>query len=104
MIDSFYNFGTATEGDKIVRNFRFVNTGKKSLVITKANASCGCTVAEKPESPILPGDTSFIKVVFNSQGKVGHNEKTIRVESNAYPGFPYLKLVGEVKPKAGNGD
>ena len=96
VIDSFFNFDTAVEGDKVEREYRFVNTGKKPLVITQANASCGCTVAEKPETPILPGDTSFIRVVFNSEGRFGHNEKTIRVESNAYPPFPNLKLVGRV--------
>ena len=96
MIDSVYNFGTAAEGEKIAYNFRFKNTGKKPLIVTNTSASCGCTVPEKPEKPILPGETAFIKVVFNSMGKVGHNEKTITVTSNANPAFPSLILKGEV--------
>lgn len=96
IIDSLYNFGTATEGEKITYNFRFKNTGKKPLIITNTTASCGCTVPEKPEKPIFPGETAFIKVVFNSKGKVGHNEKTITVTSNANPAFPPLLLKGEV--------
>lgn len=96
IIDSLYNFGTATEGEKVTYNFRFKNSGKKPMVITNTSTSCGCTVTEKPEKPILAGDTAFIKVVFNSKGKVGHNEKTITVLSNAKPAFPSLLLKGEV--------
>ena len=92
-----YTFDTATEGDKIEHDYRFKNTGSKPLIIIKATASCGCTIADKPEQPILPGDTGLIKVIFNSAGKRGSNHKTITVESNAYPSFPPLILKGEVK-------
>lgn len=97
VMQTTYTFGTATEGQKIEHNFSFKNTGNKPLVIIKATASCGCTIADKPEQPILPGDTGLIKVIFNSTGKRGHNHKTITVESNAYPSFPQLILTGEVK-------
>lgn len=96
VIDSVYNFGTVTEGEKVTYNFRFKNSGTKPLIITNTSASCGCTVPEKPDKPVLPGETAFIKVVFNSKGKVGHNEKTITVLSNANPAFIPLLLRGEV--------
>lgn len=99
-IDSVYNFGKITEGEKVEFSFRFKNTGKKPLVVTNASASCGCTVPEKPERPILPGETGFLKVVFNSKGKSGHQEKNITVSSNCNPSFPELKLVGEVDKAA----
>jgi hypothetical protein len=97
VMQTTYTFDTATEGQKIEHNFSFKNTGNKPLVVIKATASCGCTIADKPEQPILPGDTGLIKVIFNSTGKRGHNHKTITVESNAYPSFPQLILTGEVK-------
>ncbi len=93
-----YTFDTATEGDKIEHDFVFKNSGHKPLIIIKATASCGCTIADKPDQPILPGDTGLIKVIFNSAGKRGSNHKVITVESNAYPSFPKLILKGEVKP------
>ena len=99
MIDSAYNFGTITEGEKVEYSYRFKNTGTNPLVIFEAHASCGCTVPEKPEKPILPGETGFLKVVFNSTGKKGHNEKDITVSANANPAFPVLKLSGEIKEK-----
>jgi hypothetical protein len=99
VIDTTHNFVKAVDGDMVEFNFRFKNTGNKPLIITNASASCGCTVPEKPELPILPGDTSFIKVVFNSKGRVGEAHKTVRVTSNARPEFPELVLTGEVVEK-----
>jgi hypothetical protein len=99
MIDSVYNFGKVTDGEKVVFNYRFRNTGTKALVISSARASCGCTVPEKPEEPIKPGETGFLKVVFNSQGRVGPVHKEVNVVSNAYPEFPVLQLIGEVNSK-----
>lgn len=96
LIDTVYNFGKITEGEKVTFNFRFKNTGLKPLVITSTSASCGCTVPEKPERPVLPGETGYIKVVFNSRGKTGHNEKNITVVANTSPSFPLLVLKGDV--------
>lgn len=99
LIDTVYNFGTITEGESVTYSFKFKNTGTKPLVINSASASCGCTVPEKPEKPIMPGEIGFMKVVFNSRGKSGHQEKAIIVSSNAKPFFPDFKLTGEVKQK-----
>jgi hypothetical protein len=96
IIDSAYDFGKVTDGEKVVYNYHFKNTGKNSLIIASATASCGCTVPEKPEEPIKPGETGVLKVVFNSQGRVGKVHKEINVVSNAYPQFPVLQLTGEV--------
>ena len=98
VIDSIYNFGTIKEGDLVEHNFVFTNTGHKSLVFPQDPvASCGCTVPTKPERPILPGDTAFIKVIFNSKGKRDHVTKTVTVFSNAYPPFPHLVLIGDIE-------
>ena len=96
VIDSLYNFGKVTDGEKVEYNFKFRNTGKKPLIIYSATASCGCTVPEKPDAPIPPGEIGFLKVVFNSKGRVGDVHKEINVRSNAVPAFPILQLTGEV--------
>lgn len=96
VIDTTYNFGSIKQGEKVTYNFKFKNIGKKPLVVTNATASCGCTIPEKPEKPVMPGETSFIKVVFNSAGKMDHQEKLITVTANTTPANFYVKLVGEV--------
>lgn len=96
IIDSAYNFGKVVDGAKVEYSFRFKNTGSKPLVIVEASASCGCTVPQKPEKPVLPGETGFIKVVFDSKGRAGNTYKNITVVSNAKPEFPPLILTGDV--------
>ncbi len=96
IIDSVYNFGTIQEGEMVTFSFRFKNTGKEPLEILEVNTSCGCTVPEKPEAPIQPGETGFIKTSFNSERRPGETHKTIMVRSNANPEFPILKLQGTV--------
>ncbi|MBK8787240.1 MAG: DUF1573 domain-containing protein [Chitinophagaceae bacterium] len=103
IIDSAYNFKTVTDGEKVMYSYRFKNIGTKPLVIVEATASCGCTVPQKPEKPILPGETGFIKIVFDSKGRVGEAHKTISVISNAKPEFPTLILTGNVVAKEKNG-
>ena len=87
------------EGENVEFSYRFKNVGSKPLVVSNASASCGCTVPEKPEAPIRPGETGFIKVKFNSEGRAGVAHKTVSVLSNASPAFPELVLKGEVTPK-----
>lgn len=98
LIDSVFMIGKITEGENASFNFRFKNVGDAPLVISAAQASCGCTVPEKPEAPIKPGETGSIKVVFHSKGRVGPVEKEVWVVSNAKPGIPVLRLTGEVLP------
>jgi len=97
LIDSVYDFGTVKEGKLVTHSFTFRNTGTKPLVVMTAQASCGCTVPEKPEEPIKPGGTGIIKVVFHSKDRSGKQEKTIRVSSNARPEFGVLSLSGIVE-------
>jgi len=99
LIDSTYDFGTIAEGEKVEYNYRFKNTGTKPLVIITASSTCGCTVPEKPEKPIMPGEIGYIKVIFNSQGKVGQTDKPINVTSNANPPFGPMHLTGKVERK-----
>lgn len=99
ILDTTFNFGKITDGEKVEYSYRFVNSGTKPLVVTNATASCGCTVPQRPEHPVMPGDTGYIKVVFDSKNRSGEAHKTISVFSNARPEFPTLLLNGEVVKK-----
>ena len=92
-----YSFGTVTQGEKVSYSYKFKNDGKSPLIITNAEASCGCTVPEVPKEPIKPGEDGEIKVVFNSEGKVGLQDKVVTVTSNGVPNVIALHLTGEVK-------
>jgi hypothetical protein len=64
-------------------------------VIEDVKSSCGCTVPEKPTGPIAPGESSTIKVKYDTN-RVGPIRKTITVYSNAENKVTPLKIKGEV--------
>jgi hypothetical protein len=47
----------------------------------------------------MPGKDGKIKIVFNSAGKVGSQNRTITVSTNAKNKITYLKMTGEVSEK-----
>lgn len=76
-----YDFGDIFKGSKGSYVFKFKNTGKTPLLLSKPESSCGCTVATWPKAPIMPGDSSEIKVTYNTSFEGSFN-KTVVVNSN----------------------
>jgi hypothetical protein len=92
-----YNFGTIKQGDVVNYEFTFTNTGNKPLIITEAHGSCGCTVPVYPKEPIKKGEKKTIKVTFNSAGKMGMQDKTVTLTSNAKTETKVLHIKGNVE-------
>lgn len=95
-VNDTYDFGQIKQGEKVSYSFKFKNTGNTPLIISSASASCGCTVPSYPEEPIQPGEESKIDVVFDSNGKMGMQTKTITLVSNTIPNTKVLYLRGEI--------
>lgn len=95
-----YNFNTIKQGESVTREFVFTNTGKEDLIITNATGSCGCTVPVWPKEPIKKGAKGTIKVTFNSAGKMGMQDKTVTITSNAKNTPVVLHLKGTVEAPA----
>jgi len=92
-----FDFGTLQKGEKSEFTFTFTNTGSEQLVIADAKGSCGCTVPEKPEGPIKPGEKGEIKVVFDSTHKKGGPiTQTVTLTANTEPNVTVLHVVGQV--------
>ncbi|MCS7074764.1 MAG: DUF1573 domain-containing protein, partial [Bacteroidia bacterium] len=86
-----YNFGKIRQGEKVSTDFVFKNTGKQDLIIRKTKSSCGCTVTESEKKVLKPGESSRIKVTYDSFNKSGNESKTVTVISNA-PKNPVITL------------
>jgi hypothetical protein len=97
--DTVHDFGIMQEGESSTYEFEFTNNGKSPLVISNALGSCGCTVPDYPRVPIQPGKNGVIKVMFNSAGKQGHQEKSVTVSTNSKRGTQLLYIRAEVKSK-----
>jgi hypothetical protein len=91
--------GNITEGAQVEVTWRFKNTGTKPLIISQASASCGCTVAEKPEEAVAPGEESKIKAKFNSEGREGTQNKEVYVIANTSPNDHKLSFKIDVLKK-----
>lgn len=90
------DYGVINKGAPGEVVFRFKNTGKDPIIITNVGTSCGCTVPEKPEAPVLPKKTGEIKVSYDTN-RIGYFNKTISVTSNKNPDTPIvLTIKGEV--------
>jgi hypothetical protein len=95
--DTVHDFGNLVEGEVGSYDFEFVNNGKKPLIIAGASGSCGCTVPEYPHEPVPPGKSGILKVKFNTQGRPGHQEKSVTINTNTYRGTHMLYIKAEVK-------
>ncbi len=100
---SEYSFNPVNEGDMVNYDFHFTNAGKTPMIITGADASCGCTAPEYPRQPVKSGEKAVIKVTFNSTGKSGYQDKTVTVTSNAKNSPYILHLKGTVVAKTDPG-
>ena len=94
--ESRYNFGTVSEGDSVIHNFSFYNRGNAPLLITNVASSCGCTVPKLYKSKLEPGDSSILRVVFNTKDKINEQEKKITIYANTFPTETEIILTGFV--------
>ncbi len=94
-----HDFGRVYEGEKVTYAFRFQNTGTGDLIIRSATGSCGCTIPEYPKEPIKPGGEGYIRVSFDSHGRVGHNEKQVTLISNTIPNNTSISITADVTEK-----
>jgi len=87
------SLGDVPQGPKVEGTFEFTNTGQNQLEIKNVTTSCGCTGAVVDEKKVFePGENGKIKFTFNTEGRMGTNEKTITVFSND-PKNPSKNLV-----------
>lgn len=81
--ENSHDFGKVPRGPELQYNFKFTNKGNANLLIERIQTSCGCTgatVGDKTE--YKRNESGEVKVNFTTQGREGHQEKTIVVYSN----------------------
>ena len=91
-----YDFGEIKDGEIVSYDFKFKNIGNSPLIISSATATCGCTIPEYPKEPVAPGAEGLIRVVFNSAGKAGMQNKIISITANSVPSLTELNILGNV--------
>ncbi len=96
------DYGTIEQDSDPYRYFNFVNDGTEPLVIKHAKGSCGCTVPEYAKEPIMPGESSQIKVRY-ATNRMNAFTKTVTITTNegtdAAGKKRILTIKGKVIPK-----
>ncbi len=77
-----FDFGDIKPNSKNEHTFNLKNSGKKDLLIRDVKSSCGCTAVSPSKNMIASGESVPLKVVFDSTGKSGRQNKTITVITN----------------------
>ena len=64
--------------------FNLTNISKETITISSVSTSCGCTVAQLPQTPwpIAPGTSGEIRATMQLAGKSGTIPKTLTVNSD----------------------
>ncbi len=97
-----HDFGVINDHSEVSHLFTFTNTGKEKLVIKKTKANCGCTASEPTKKVLAPGESSSIKVTFNSTGKhEGDNQQMVTIfSSDPQDPTQYVTIKAKVDKKA----
>lgn len=97
-----YEFGiVAEDGEPVVHDFEYTNTGTTPLAVVWAKASCGCTSPKYDRKPLQPGQSAVITVKFLPKGQFGEVDKSVRVRfknGNGKAEQVTLRLIGTVTP------
>ncbi len=81
-LEKQFDFGQIVEGSIVTHDFEIINNGDAELHLIKVASSCGCTVAKPSVEKLMPGESSMIRVTFNSANRSGPQKKYINVFTN----------------------
>lgn len=99
-VNLVYDAGKVIKGEIINAKFVIKNTGDIPLVIGEVKGSCSCTVAEKPEKNILPGEEGVIKAYVTTEtAHPGKINKSVSIVANTEPSRTEVIVTAEVVEK-----
>jgi hypothetical protein len=91
-----YDFGTIPQGKPVQTVFKFKNKTDLPIVIDNVRTECGCTEADREETPIAAGAIGQIPVQYDAQKK-GFFKKKIIVWLNGQGSSEKLYITGVVE-------
>jgi len=86
-----YDFGDIIQDSVVTTYFVITNEGSDLLKIIKVSASCGCTAVMSEKNELKRGESTEIKVAFDSKEKFGKQNRTVYIETND-PKNPTTKI------------
>ncbi|MEY3237339.1 MAG: hypothetical protein RI883_1440 [Bacteroidota bacterium] len=94
-----FKFPKTNEGIVLEHVFSVTNKGKAPLLISDYEVECSCTKAFFSTEPILPGETTEIKITFETEGKYNLQDRIIYFKTNTKKKTEKLSIIVKVKPR-----
>lgn len=97
--DTAHDFGVIPLSQPVDSfDFVFRNTGRGMLVVLGIKASCHCTKAVFPRTPIASGQQSHIRVFYDGRGRrPEYFNKSVQVYTNAPSECITLNITGRLQ-------
>jgi hypothetical protein len=106
-----WDFGQVWQEEQQSFTLTVKNEGNADLLISEVRTTCGCTVAQPERTTVPPGQTTTVKVQYDTQGKQGDVSSKVIVlcndprrgadllndEPNPKQGEAHFKIKGFVK-------
>ena len=90
---NLHQFGSVLLEEKLSVDFEFKNLGEDPLIVNEVRPGCGCTSFDYTKTPILPGQTGYIKVEYTPKS-LGSFHKNVTVDfNNLDPQILYIQGV-----------
>jgi hypothetical protein len=80
--EEMHNFGSLKEGETVSFSFKFKNIGESPLRLRKVAPTCGCLTVRYDNEEVGAAQSSFVEVIFNTEGEWGNQIKTVEVETS----------------------
>lgn len=105
--EQMHDFGHIGIDFKIQHTYIFKNRTDVPIKIKNIDVSCDCTTVHSTDTLVLPGDTAFFNLTFDTKDYYGPVNKSFRVFTD-HPKLPkleyfYVSIVGQwfngLKPK-----
>ena len=90
--------GTVKSGEVIEYQLGVRNTDSAAMVILDVTSSCGCTALDFDDAPIMPGDTGFVTIQYDSKGESGVQMKLVRLVTSLSDRPHHVLLHAMVEP------
>lgn len=85
------NMGSAKPGTDLEQQIKYTNSGKKNLDIRAIQSNCSCLIATFDKKVLKPGESGFITLKFDTNGRSGTQNKSITVYSTD-PRYPVQRI------------
>ncbi|MBP8725414.1 MAG: DUF1573 domain-containing protein [Saprospiraceae bacterium] len=94
---SRYHFGEVKRGQVVERELSFVNTGTAPLDIALISA-CECTTIDYPRRAVAPGESSALRIRYDSKDKEGPQLVDVEIHANLPNGIQFTVFYVFVHP------